>query len=154
MAELTKILHAEDDLDIQKVALLALEDIGGYSVVQCSSGPETLSKASEFMPDLLLLDVMMPGMTGPEVLIELRKLPGYETIPAIFNTARVSPDEVEEYLNAGAIAVIAKPFSVMTLADEVRGLWVRHLCRENGAFPAAPRKDQGRKYEAPKTVVQ
>jgi two-component system OmpR family response regulator len=123
MAELTKILQAEDDLDNQKVALMALDDIGGYSVVQCSSGPETLSKASEFVPDLLLLDVMMPEMTGPETLIELRKLPGYETIPAIFFTAKVQPDEVEEYLNIGAIAVIAKPFDVMTLADEVRGLW-------------------------------
>jgi two-component system OmpR family response regulator len=123
MAELTKILHAEDDLDHQQIAFMALDDIGGYSVVQCSSGPETLSKASEFMPDLLLLDAMMPEMTGPETLIELRKLPGYETIPAIFFTAKLQPDEVEEYLNIGAIAVIAKPFDVMTLADEVRGLW-------------------------------
>jgi CheY-like chemotaxis protein len=129
-------------------------EIGGYSVVQCSSGPETFSKASEFMPDLLLLDDMMLGMTGPETLIELRKLPGYETIPAIFITAKTRPEEVEGYLNTGAIAVSAKPFSVMTLADEVRGLWetaIKDAEPNVIAFPATPRKDQNRKYEAPKT---
>jgi two-component system OmpR family response regulator len=123
MAELNKILHVEDDLDVQQIVEFALVDIGGFSVEQYSSGAVALSKATELTPDLLLLDVMMPEMSGGETLNELRKLPSYKNTPAIFITAKVQPDEVEKLLRAGAIAVIAKPFNPMTLADEIRGHW-------------------------------
>ncbi len=127
MAELTNILHVEDDPDIREIASIALGNIGGYTVVQCSSGPAALSKAPEFVPDLLLFDVMMPEMTGPETLTELRKLKGYENVPAIFMTAKAQPEEVEAYKKQGAIAVIIKPFDVMTLAGEVRGHWEKAI---------------------------
>jgi CheY-like chemotaxis protein len=122
--ELKKILYVEDDTGIQLVAKLALEDVGGMEVKICSSGQEALDIANVFQPDLLLLDVMMPGLDGPSTLQELRKLGHTRQTPAIFMTAKVQPQEVEE-LNqlAGTIAVIAKPFDPITLADQLRQAW-------------------------------
>ncbi len=122
-SELNKILYVEDEPDIQAVAKIALEAVGGFELKVCSGGEEAIAAASEFYPDLLLLDVMMPGMDGPTTLSELRKLPGIENVPAIFMTAKVQPQEVEHFKSLGVIEVIAKPFDPMTLADNVRKVW-------------------------------
>ena len=126
MQELSKILHVEDDLDIQAIAQIALETIGGFEVRQCSSGQEALEVAPDFKPDLFLLDVMMPGMTGPETLAALRELPGMADVPAIFMTAKAQRDEVAEFLALGAIEVVVKPFEPMELAGEIRAAWERY----------------------------
>ena len=68
---LKKILYVEDEADIQKIAKLALETVGGFEVMICGSGAEALEKAPDFAPDILLLDVMMPGMDGPDTLTAL-----------------------------------------------------------------------------------
>ena len=82
---LTNILYVEDDLDIQAIAQIALEVVGGLTLQTCSSGAEALAAANAgFLPDLLLLDVMMPNMDGPTTLAELRKLPGTANVPVIF----------------------------------------------------------------------
>lgn len=120
---LERILYVEDDPDIQQIAVMVLESLAGFVVSACSSGNEALEKAVAFNPDLLLLDVMMPGIDGPETLRELRKFPELINKPAIFMTAKVQPQEVQEYLSMGAVAVIAKPFDPMTLADELRSVW-------------------------------
>jgi CheY-like chemotaxis protein len=122
-AELRRILFVEDDLDIQKVAKLALEALGGFSVLTCDSGPRAVAAIAGFAPDLILLDVMMPGMDGPATLKALRQIPGAEAIPAIFMTARVQPTEIAGYRALGAVDVIAKPFDPMRLAETVRGIW-------------------------------
>jgi two-component system OmpR family response regulator len=125
-AELRRILFVEDDPDIQKVAKLALEAIGGFSVLTCDSGARALATLAEvpgFAPDLILLDVMMPGMDGPATLKALRQVPGAEAIPAVFMTARVQPTEIAGYRALGAVDVIAKPFDPMRLAETVRGIW-------------------------------
>ena len=121
--ELKKILYVEDEPDIQAVAKIALEAVGGFELKTCSSGDEAIAAAAEFAPDLLLLDVMMPGMDGPTTLAELRKLPGLENTPVIFMTAKVQPQEVEHFKSLGAVEVIAKPFDPMGLADQVREAW-------------------------------
>jgi two-component system OmpR family response regulator len=123
MTELPKILHVEDDLDIQAIALLSLETLGGFTIVQASSGQEALEKAPAFSPDLLLLDVMMPTMDGPELLQELRKLPQFSQTPVIFMTAKAQPEEVQQFVELGAIDVITKPFDPLTLADQIRAIW-------------------------------
>lgn len=120
---LTKILHVEDEVDIQEVAKMALEAVGGMDVKTCGDGEEALSVAPEFQPDLFLLDVMMPGMDGPETFLALQKLPGFENTPAIFMTAKVMEAEVERLKELGALGVIAKPFDPMTLTDQIRDLW-------------------------------
>lgn len=124
---LNRILYVEDEADIQAVAKLALEMVGGFTVKICSSGEEALREAADFDPDLLLLDVMMPGMDGPTTLKGLRSIPGLENIPAIFMTAKVQRAEVAHLKTLGAREVIPKPFDPMTLADQVRTIWERAL---------------------------
>ena len=102
---------------------MALESLGGFLVLPCGSGGEALSRFEEFSPDLVLLDVMMPGMDGPATLKALRRLPAGETTPVIFMTARVQAQEVVLYREMGAVDVIAKPFDPMALAATVREIW-------------------------------
>jgi two-component system OmpR family response regulator len=120
---LERILYVEDEPDIQAVAKLALEMVGGYQVKICSSGQEALDALGGFEPDLILLDVMMPGMDGPTTLQNLRADPVTAGIPVIFLTAKVQPSEVARYQALGALNVIAKPFDPMTLAAEIRQIW-------------------------------
>ncbi len=118
-----KILYAEDEEDIRTIAKIALEDIGGFTVSYCQNGEEVLSAIDEFQPDLLLLDVMMPGMDGPATLKKLRERPAFKTLPAIFMTAKIQPNEIAQYQEMGVIDVIAKPFDPMMLADTIRAAW-------------------------------
>lgn len=120
---LSRILFVEDDPDIQVVATLALESLGGFHVLACGSGAEALSRFAELAPDLVLLDVMMPGMDGPATLEALRRLPGGSTTPVVFMTARVQAHEVSRYKALGAVEVISKPFDPMRLAETVREIW-------------------------------
>ena len=124
--ELHRILMVEDDPDIQTVARLALETLGGFTVTTCDRGEQALARAAEFAPDLILLDVMMPGMDGPSTLAALRRVPELETVPVVFLTAKVQAWEVDMFMAMGAEAVIAKPFDPMLLADQVRKIWAQH----------------------------
>jgi len=121
--EIKRILYVEDEPDIQAVAKLALEQVGRFTLEVCSSGQEALDKAVEFAPQLMLLDVMMPEMDGPTTLKKLRAVGGLESTPAIFMTARVQPHEIQEYIDMGAVDVIAKPFDPMTLSGQIREIW-------------------------------
>lgn len=121
--EVKKILYVEDEPDIQKVAKLALEHVGGFEVMVCGSGPDAIENGPAFDPDLILLDVMMPGMDGPATLAALRKIDCLSETPAVFLTAKVLPTEIERYKALGALDVIAKPFDPMTLSDQVRAVW-------------------------------
>ena len=123
--KLQKILYVEDEPDIQAVAQIALEAVGGFTVKICGSGNDALTAIAEFNPDLLLLDVMMPDMDGPTTLAELRKLPDFANTPAIFMTAKVQAQEVEHLKSLGAIDVIPKPFDPMTLAGQIEDCWNR-----------------------------
>ncbi|MDH5660835.1 MAG: response regulator [Gammaproteobacteria bacterium] len=123
MAELKKILYVEDEPDIQMIARVALENVGGFELLVCNSGAEALEKAADFYPDLFLLDVMMPGMDGPTTLLELRKIPNLEDIPVMFMTAKVQPQEIEFLKSLDVADVIAKPFDPMNLANNIRDSW-------------------------------
>ena len=123
--KLTRILYVEDEPDIQTVARLALETLGGFTVEICSSGGEALDRAPAFDPQLILLDVMMPGMDGPTTLGKLRELPQFSATPVIFMTAKVQPGEVAGYREIGAADVIPKPFDPMTLSSQVQIIWER-----------------------------
>ena len=114
-----KLLYVEDEADIREIAEFALED-EGFDIVFCASGEEAVEKAVDFQPEVILLDVMMPGMDGPTTLKNLRTIPGLETIPIIFLTAKVQPNEIKYFIALGAIDVIPKPFDPMTLADKIR----------------------------------
>ena len=120
---LTRILYVEDQPDIRLVAKMALEAVGGFTVMACESGADALRCAPEARADLLLLDVMMPGMDGPGLLALLREMPATAKTPVIFMTAKVQASEVALYKGLGALEVIAKPFDPMALSDQLRRIW-------------------------------
>lgn len=128
MSELKKVLYIEDEPDIRAVAEIALQQIGGLVLKCCASGPEGLESISDFDPQLILLDVMMPGMDGPTVLTHIRENTDYQHIPVVFITAKVQAAEVEDLMKLGAFAVISKPFSPMEIAGQLRDIW-KDFCR-------------------------
>jgi CheY-like chemotaxis protein len=121
--QLKRILFAEDEDEIRTVAKIALEAVGGFELVACASGAEAIAAAPDARADLLLLDVMMPGMDGPATLAALRGMPATAHTPVIFMTAKVQPAEVARYIALGALGVIPKPFSPMQVSDAIRRLW-------------------------------
>lgn len=120
---LARILYVEDEPDIRMVAQMALEAVGGFTVIACPSGSEALAAAPTAQADLLLLDVMMPGMDGPSTLKALRALPATAGTPVIFMTAKVQAAEVAQYRELGAIDVIHKPFDPMELSAQIGRIW-------------------------------
>ncbi len=118
-----RILFIEDEKDIQEVAQLALELIGGYTVEVCSSGAEALDRVVAFAPDLILLDVMMPDMDGPSTLEALRKIPETASTPIIFMTAKSQAREIQRFKKLSTLEVITKPFDPMALSDQVAGIF-------------------------------
>lgn len=123
VSALVNILYVEDDPDVQEVAKMALEMLGGYTLKVCSSGGEAIAAVENFTPDLILLDVMMPGMDGPTTLKRLREKPGLAKVPAVFMTAKVMADDIDHYKALGAQDVIAKPFDPLALASRVGEIW-------------------------------
>lgn len=123
MPELQRILHVEDDPSIQAVAKVALEAVGGFQVLSCSSGQAALDQLVAFAPDFILLDVMMPDMDGPQTLAHIAQLIDIEQVPVAFMTAKVQPAEIAHYRSLGARDVIIKPFDPMQLAAQVRKIW-------------------------------
>lgn len=118
--EIRRVLLVDDDQEILFIAKMALESLGGFSVCTCASGSEALDQAPGFSPDLLLLDVMMPGMTGPETLAALRGIPALAETPAIFLTGVSPGDGTAATRSLGVAGVIRKPFDPLTLADRIR----------------------------------
>jgi len=118
-----RILVVDDEKDIRTVVGMALTAVGGFVVEECALGEDAVRMATAFGPDVILLDVMMPGLDGPGTLRQLRQAPETAGTPVIFMTAKIMPGEVQHYLDLGAVGVIAKPFDPMTLSDEIR-----HIC--------------------------
>lgn len=119
-----KLLYVDDEPDIREVATFSLEIDPNIEVRTASSGAEALSTldSGAFMPEVILLDVMMPDMDGPTTLSNIRQREALKTTPVIFITARAQPHERAAFLEMGAIGVITKPFDPMTLAQDVRTL--------------------------------
>ena len=120
---LDKILYVEDEPRIQFITKMALERLGGFTIAVCSSGAEALETAPGFGPDMVLLEVRMPGLSGPETFEALRKLPGFEKTPVVFMTANVMKEDIDRYRAMGVADVIAKPFEPPELPDKLRGIW-------------------------------
>ena len=122
---LKRILLVDDDPDIRDVATLALRAIGGYTVEPCGSANEALDRSQSFWPDLILLDVWMPGTDGLATLKALRQMEATAETPVVFMTG-VQFDEIERSQRLGCLGVIRKPFNPTTLPARLEGLWGRH----------------------------
>jgi CheY-like chemotaxis protein len=123
---LQRILLVEDDPDIQEVTRLLLSQAGTFEVRSCSSAVEALDVSQAFAPDLILLDVMMPGVDGHGAFSAFRQMPTTAATPIIFMTACVLPRDILEYKELGSLGVIPKPFDPDTLAETIQGMWDRH----------------------------
>jgi CheY-like chemotaxis protein len=120
-----RVIYADDEPDIREVASLSLGLDPDIEVRTCSSGPELLATATTWRPDVILLDVMMPGMDGPTTLAGLRQQPELAGVPVVFVTARTQAHEIERFLALGAVGIIIKPFDPMTLARTAKGFLPR-----------------------------
>ena len=102
---------------------MSLSDIGGLTVDLYEDGPSALAALKHDVPQMIMLDMMMPGMNGLEVLSALRKWPEYARTPVVFMTAKAQSHELDAYINAGAQSVIVKPFDPMTLPEQITKIW-------------------------------
>jgi two-component system, OmpR family, response regulator len=118
-----RILHVEDDPSIRMVTSLTLEKVGGFTVLSCESGETALKQAQDFNPQVLLLDVMMPGMDGPATLLALQQQLDLSDRLVLFMTAKAQQQELDHYQSLGAWAVISKPFDPMTLPEQINQHW-------------------------------
>lgn len=114
------VLLVDDEPDIRKIGAMSLRAVGRFDVRVAGSGSEALDALETLTPDVILLDVMMPGLDGLAVFDRVRQIDRLNHVPVLFLTASVQPHEVQEYLRRGARGVIAKPFDPMTLPTEVR----------------------------------
>lgn len=118
--ETFRVLYVDDEADIREVAVMSLALDPALDVQNCGSGQEALAVAAAWQPHLILLDVMMPEMDGPQTLAHLRAAAQTSDIPVVFITARTQAYEIERFLSYGAIGVIAKPFDPMEIAAQTR----------------------------------
>ncbi len=117
--EIKKVLLVDDDQNIRFVVQTALEGLTNWSIIVAGSGSEALIVAQREKPDLILLDMMMPGMDGRTTYTHLKEQGILASVPVIFMTAKVQTHELEDHLKLGAAGVIAKPFDPMTLHKDI-----------------------------------
>ena len=117
-----RILVVDDAPDMRAIAELSLTALGGFEVELAASGAEAIERVAAHTPDLVLLDVMMPGMDGIETLARLRAESAGAPPPVVFLTADAREADVSRYLALGAVGVIAKPFDPMDLPERIREL--------------------------------
>ncbi|NVK33632.1 MAG: response regulator [Rhodobacteraceae bacterium] len=125
--KLTRLSYVEDEPDIRAVAELALMTLGGFDIDVCVDGQEAVRKIPVFKPQLILLDVMMPGLDGLQTMTALREIPETAKTPIIFMTAKAQRNEIQHYIDLGAIDVIPKPFDPMLLPQSINSIWDRFL---------------------------
>ena len=121
--EFQSVLYVDDDMDICSVVQATLRLVPGLTVLTADSGERAIDLAYESRPDLILMDVMMPGLDGPSTFRRLRDSALLMEIPVIFMTAKVLPAEIAQLLKLGAIGVIVKPFDPLRLYGELFSLW-------------------------------
>ena len=115
------VLLVDDDVVIRKLVQLSLEKFGKWQVIQAESGPAAIETVSRQNVDVILLDVMMPGMDGLAAFGKLREKIG-NACPIIFFTGHTQTYEIDTYMHMGAAGVIAKPFDPVSLASTVQKL--------------------------------
>ncbi|MDF3809439.1 MULTISPECIES: response regulator [Rhodopseudomonas] len=138
-----RLLHIDDESDIREIVEISLGLDSAFEIRSCGSGEEGLTVAADWLPDVILLDVMMPLMDGPATLARLRENPNTHAIPVIFMTARAQTRELDRFRALGAVGVISKPFDPMTLAASVHNYVqaVDPLQRARAAFVLRAQKE-------------
>jgi CheY-like chemotaxis protein len=117
-----RILVVDDEEDVRAIVRLALEMKTDWEILFAGSGQEALTLAATTSPDVILLDLMMPDMDGRETLARLKADPGTTSIPVILVTAKVCSDDRSDFSDLDILAVFAKPFRPLLLADRIANL--------------------------------
>lgn len=118
---MAKILIAEDEPDIRDLVAFTLR-FAGYEVVAASNGEEAVELAPRENPDLILMDVRMPRMTGYDACRVMKADPDLKDIPIVFLSAKGQESEIQTGLEAGAEEYLLKPFAPDQLTDRVRAI--------------------------------
>ncbi|WNZ27704.1 response regulator [Leptolyngbya sp. NK1-12] len=114
-----RVLLVDDEEDARTIAQLALEMSTDWTILTASSGPEAIRLAASEHPDVILLDMMMPGMDGRTTLQQLKTNPATQSIPVILATAKVQPSERASLEKLEVIAVFTKPIRPLELAEQI-----------------------------------
>jgi DNA-binding response OmpR family regulator len=121
---MAKIVVADDDADIRDLVVFKLQQ-SGHDIVSVADGAAAVEACRDALPDLAVLDVMMPGMSGLDACRELRGDPALAGIPVILLTARAQETDIEQGFNVGADDYVVKPFSPRELASRVAAVLQR-----------------------------
>jgi DNA-binding response OmpR family regulator len=127
---MTKILIAEDERDIRELVNFSLQ-FGGFTVVQAANGAEAVELAQKELPDLILMDVRMPKMTGYEACRQMKSMPELSHIPVVFLSAKGQESEIQTGLESGAEEYILKPFAPDELVKQVQAVIDRVAARRS-----------------------
>ena len=119
MAKINNVLIVDDDDNIRLIAQMSLEGLTSWKIQEARSGKEALTRLEGELPDVILLDVMMPDMTGMDLYGQAKTLLGDNLPHIIFMTAKVQSSEIEKYRSLGAAGVIMKPFDPMKLPEQI-----------------------------------
>lgn len=122
---MAKILIAEDERDIRDLIEFTLT-YAGHEVVKATNGAEAVDLAPDVMPDLILMDVRMPRMTGYEACRALKAMDGVSHIPVVFLSAKGQQSEMDTGLDAGAYDYILKPFAPDQLTLRISEILTKH----------------------------
>jgi CheY-like chemotaxis protein len=116
---MAKILVVDDERDIRDIITVCLRGLGGFDVVQAVNGAEAVERAVAEQPDLILMDVRMPKMSGYEACAKLKSMDLTRGIPVIFLSAKAQDADIQQGLAAGASKYLPKPFAPVELVNEV-----------------------------------
>jgi DNA-binding response OmpR family regulator len=122
---MAKILIAEDERDIRDLITFTLR-FAGYEVIAASNGEEAVIQALQEIPDLILLDVRMPRMTGYEACAKIKENKKTKDIPIMFLSAKGQETEIQAGLNAGAVEYLLKPFAPDQLTSRIQAVLAQH----------------------------
>lgn len=120
--DIQNVLIADDDLNVRAIIEMSLTGLTKWKLRIATNGEEALKHAEEQLPDLILLDMMMPDMDGLTAFAELKNRYGASLPAVIFMTAKVQTHEIEQYTKLGAAGVITKPFDPMTLPQQIQSV--------------------------------
>lgn len=124
--ELQKVLIVEDDLDITLIVEMALRDIAKLEVQSVVNGQQALDRLQEWKPDLVLMDIMMPVLSGPKAAEKMQQSEETRDIPVVFMTAKSESDDTEGYKKHGVLEVLIKPLDPLQLAQHLNDLYRAH----------------------------
>jgi two-component system, OmpR family, response regulator len=120
---LIRIVYVEDDEDIQRIVRMSLERVGKMTVAVVSDPTQAIQTITEFRPDMVMLDWMMPVMDGPTLYRQMKMRPDLNSLPVVFITAKASERDLNELRALGCAGTISKPFSPKDLPDQLRAIW-------------------------------